>query len=223
MHIEKNRMDNILGTILDIQGKTKDDLAARTDLVEMGLRHKLHPFAADDGRTYMPTACHTMFKDDKTHFLKVIRNVRVLDGYAFNVSRCVRLKERTISGLKSHDSHVLMQQLLPFALCGSLSDNVVRPLVEISTFFRGLCSTNLTQEDMDRLQGDVCVTLCKMEQIFPPPPGGFLRAWFTWSCILSVNADSGDPYSIDGCIRQRSKICAGLIIILIFSILEYNW
>jgi hypothetical protein len=168
MHIEKNVMDNILGTILDIPGKTKDDLAARTDLMEIGLRHKLHPFTVDDGRTYMPAACHTMFRDDKTHFLKVIRNVRVPDGYASNVSRCVRLEECTISGLKGHDSHVLMQQLLPFALRGSLPDNVVRPLVEMSAFFRDLCFTNLTQEDMDQLEGDVCVTLCKMEQIFPP-------------------------------------------------------
>jgi hypothetical protein len=32
MQIEKNVMDNILGTILDIKGKTKDNLAARLDL-----------------------------------------------------------------------------------------------------------------------------------------------------------------------------------------------
>jgi len=168
MHIEKNMMDNILGTILDIPSKTNDDLSARTDLMEMGLRHKLHPFTANNGRTYMPAACHTMSRDDKTHFLKVIRNVRVPDGYASNVSRCVRLKECTISGLKSHDSHILMQQLLPIALRGSLPNNVVRPLVKMSAFFKGICSTNLTQEDMDRLEGDVCVTLCKLEHIFPP-------------------------------------------------------
>jgi hypothetical protein len=109
MHIEKIVMDNILGTILDIPGKTKDDIAARTDLVEMGSRHKLHLFMANGGRTHMPAACHMMSRDDKTHFLKVIRNVRVPDGYASNVSRCVKLKKCTISGLKSHDSHALMQ------------------------------------------------------------------------------------------------------------------
>jgi hypothetical protein len=36
MHIEKNVMDNILGTILDIKGKTKDNHATRKDLQEMG-------------------------------------------------------------------------------------------------------------------------------------------------------------------------------------------
>jgi hypothetical protein len=104
IHIEKNVMDNIFGTILDIKEKTKDDLAARQDLQEMGLRPKLHPFTGDDGKTYMPAACHTMSNEEKTNFLKVIRNLKVPDGDASNVSRCVRLKKRTISGLKSHDN-----------------------------------------------------------------------------------------------------------------------
>jgi len=72
-----------------------------------------------------------------------------------------------ISGLKSHDNHVLMQQLLPIALRLSLPDKMVRPLVEMSTFFRGICSTKLTQDEMDRLQSEVCITLCKLEQICP--------------------------------------------------------
>jgi len=102
-------MDNILGTIFDIKGKVKDNLAAWLNLQEMRLRPKLHPFIAANGKTYMPPACHTMSREDKENFLKVLRNVRVPDGYALNISLCVRLKERTISGLKSHDSHVLMQ------------------------------------------------------------------------------------------------------------------
>jgi hypothetical protein len=44
MHIEKNVMDNILGTLLDIKEKTKDNLATRKDLKEMGLKPTLHHF-----------------------------------------------------------------------------------------------------------------------------------------------------------------------------------
>jgi len=70
MHIEKNVMDNILGTILDIKGKTKDNLAARLDLQELKLRSKLHPFTAANGKTYNSTACHTMSREDKKFFLR---------------------------------------------------------------------------------------------------------------------------------------------------------
>jgi hypothetical protein len=72
MHIEKNVIDNILGTILDIKGKTKDNLEARKDLQEMRLRHKLHPFTAKIGKTYMPAAYHMMSREEKSNFLKVL-------------------------------------------------------------------------------------------------------------------------------------------------------
>ena len=43
MHIEKNVCESIVGTLLNIQGKTKDGLNARLDLMEMGLRSELTP------------------------------------------------------------------------------------------------------------------------------------------------------------------------------------
>jgi len=42
----------------------------------------LHPFIAETRKTYMPATCHTMSREDKSNFLKVLRNVRVMDGYA---------------------------------------------------------------------------------------------------------------------------------------------
>ena len=132
----------------------------------MGLRQQLHPYTDENGKTYMPAACHTMSNENKTNFLQVLKDVRVLNGYASNISRCVR--ERNLVGLKSHDHHILMQQLLPIALRGNLPNNVVGPIVELSIFFRGICSTTLTQEDMDQLERNVIITLYKMEQIFSP-------------------------------------------------------
>ena len=43
MHIEKNVCDNILWTLLNVQGKSKDSLKARLDLQELGIRKALHP------------------------------------------------------------------------------------------------------------------------------------------------------------------------------------
>jgi hypothetical protein len=80
----------------------------RKDLQEMGLRPKLHPYTAENEKMYMPPACHTMLNDDKTAFLKVLRDVRMHDSYALNISRCVRIKERMMSSLKSHDNHILV-------------------------------------------------------------------------------------------------------------------
>ncbi|KAH0776339.1 hypothetical protein KY290_007750 [Solanum tuberosum] len=48
MHIEKNIVDSILGTLLDISGKTKNHAKARYDLKDMGIRKNLHPKDTED-------------------------------------------------------------------------------------------------------------------------------------------------------------------------------
>jgi hypothetical protein len=167
MHTEKNVVDNILGTLLNMCGKTKDNLEACQDLRKMKLRQTLHPFTAENGKTILPAACFTMTKKEKTDFLQVLHDVRVPDGYSSNVSRCVKLNECTIGGLKSHDNHIIMQQLMPIALQGTLSDDVVRPLIELCGFFRDICSKTLRVKDLDRLENQIPIILCKLEQIFP--------------------------------------------------------
>jgi hypothetical protein len=159
MHIEKNVVDNIVGTLLDIKGKTKDNHEARQDLRKLGLRPALHPFIADNNKIYLPLADFTMTKTEKYGFLKVISDVRVPDGYASNVSCCVKLKE-SIGGMKSHDSHVLMQQLMPIVLPGSLPKKFVGPLIDLCGFFREICSKTLRIEDLDRLESRTPIILC---------------------------------------------------------------
>lgn len=43
MHIEKNVCDSIIGTLLNIPGKTKDGVATHLDIVDMGIRTGLKP------------------------------------------------------------------------------------------------------------------------------------------------------------------------------------
>ena len=42
MHVEKNVCDNIVGTLLNIEGITKDKDKARLDLAGMNIRKELH-------------------------------------------------------------------------------------------------------------------------------------------------------------------------------------
>jgi hypothetical protein len=163
MHIEKNVMDNILRMLLEMKEKTKDNHTARLDLHKMGLRKTLHAFTNKRGKTYLPSACHTMSNDDKLNFLKVIRDVRVPDEYASNVSRCVNLKACTIVGLKSYDNHILMQQLLSIASHESLPNKVVKPLIELFAFFRRICSKTLIEENLARHKAEIPIILCKLE------------------------------------------------------------
>ena len=42
MHIEKNVMDNILVTLLNLKDQTNDNYKARLDFADMGIRSELH-------------------------------------------------------------------------------------------------------------------------------------------------------------------------------------
>jgi hypothetical protein len=70
--------------------------------------------------------------------------------------------------MKSHDSHILMQQLMLIALRRSLPKKVVGPLIELCGFFREICSKTLRIEDLDCLESRIPIILCNLEQIFPP-------------------------------------------------------
>ncbi|XP_058202914.1 uncharacterized protein LOC131317376 [Rhododendron vialii] len=146
----------------------KDNLKARLDLVEKGIRSKLHPQTIGSDRTYLPPTCFSMVPKEKDDFLKVLKGIKVLNGYASNITCCIKLKQRKIGSLKSHDAHVMMQQLLPIALRGSLPKKVVLPLIELCCYFRKLCSKVLQIEELERLEKQIAMTLCNLEKIVPP-------------------------------------------------------
>ena len=108
MHVEKNVCDSLIGTLLNIKGKTNDSLNARLDMVDMKIREQLKP--CDRGkRTYLPPAACTLSKKEKTSFCQCLYGIKVPQGYSSNVKSLVSLQDLKLVGLKSHNCHVLMQ------------------------------------------------------------------------------------------------------------------
>ena len=70
MHIEKNIRENILSTLLNIPGKTKDTLAARLDLEDRGIRKELH-LLDDSGNSSKPRACYILKPEAKKEVFAV--------------------------------------------------------------------------------------------------------------------------------------------------------
>ena len=144
-------------------------MKARLDLQKMGIREQLHPKShPQSNNTYLPKACYEMTRDEKDVFLQTLKSIRPLDEYSSNISRCVQIKERKLMGMKSYDCHMLMQEYLPIVLRGTLPDHVSSTIIKLCDFFRRICLKDLTEADLQFLEPRVVVTLCKMEQIFPP-------------------------------------------------------
>ncbi|XP_033146851.1 uncharacterized protein LOC117133895 [Brassica rapa] len=165
MHIEKNFFDNLMNTVLNIQGKTKDNLKSRLDLVDICDRSELH---VDENGT-APFPIYRLDGARKEEFFDWITDkVKFPDGYASNLGNCVDRSEGKFSGLKSHDCHVIMQRLLPFAFSALLPRNVHEAIAGISVFFRDLCSRVVTEEGINNLKTNAPVSMCNLEKIFPP-------------------------------------------------------
>ena len=134
----------------------------------MGIRKSLHPVPRGGYKYYLPPGCYTLSLQEKRRLCQFLKDIKVPDNYSSKISRRVQVKKCKLPGLKSHDWHVLMQQLLPVAVRGILPKELTMILVELSNFYRQLCSKVLWVAELERLEHQIAVTLCKMEMIFPP-------------------------------------------------------
>ncbi|XP_042958047.1 uncharacterized protein LOC122293557 [Carya illinoinensis] len=142
MHIEKNVFDNILCTLMNMPGKSKDNINSRRDLEIFGFRKELH-LKYEGERVTMPHTSYTLHGDERKQFCSWLADVKFPDGFASNISHCVSVRDCRISGLKSHDCHVFMQRLLSIAVGGFLRRDIALALTELCSFFKGLCARTL--------------------------------------------------------------------------------
>ncbi|XP_073137125.1 uncharacterized protein [Henckelia pumila] len=167
MHIEKNVCESLLGTLLDISGKTKDGIAARLDLAEMNLRTNL-ALVIGEKKSFLPAACYTLTKDEKRKILNSLSGMQLPTCYSSNVKNFVSMKDLKLVGLKSHDYHTLMQQLLPVAIRGVLPKHVRDSITRFCFFFNELCNKVMDPSKLDELQREIVIILCLLEKYFPP-------------------------------------------------------
>lgn len=166
MHVEKNVASSLIATLLHC-GNSKDGLKARKDLETLGIRLDLHP-KAHGKRTLLPAAPWSLSKAEKKTFCKRLVDFKGPDGYCSNISNCVALDECKVMGLKSHDYHVLMQQLLPVAIRGLLPNGPRLAIFRLSAFFSLLCQRVIDVHQLQVMETEIVETLCMFERYWPP-------------------------------------------------------
>ena len=78
------------------------------------------------------------------------------------------MEDLKLYGLKSHDYHTLMQQLLSVSLWSILPKHARNSICRLSSFFNVLYCKVVDVSTLDELQNEVVVTLCLFEKYFPP-------------------------------------------------------
>ncbi|KAG7548108.1 Transposon En/Spm-like [Arabidopsis suecica] len=141
MHIEKNILDNVMYTVMNVKDKSKDTVKSRIDVSRFCDRPELH----------------VRFPDGY-----------VADGYVADLASCADINAGKFSGMKSHDCHVFMERLLLFVFAELLPRNVHLALSGIGAFFRDLSTRSLELSRVQLLKENIVMILCNLEKIFPP-------------------------------------------------------
>lgn len=114
-------------------------------------------------RTFLPIALCTLNKKKKISVCKSLFGIKVPDGYCSNLRNLVSMQELKLVGLKSHDCHILMQQLLPVVLRNVLPYHVRYAITRFYFFFKDICNKVVDVPKLARIQFDMVATLCLLE------------------------------------------------------------
>ncbi|CAL9005052.1 unnamed protein product, partial [Prunus brigantina] len=163
----RNVCDSIIGTLLEIPGKNKDGIAARLDLLNMGVKTDLQPDYGER-RTRLPPGPWNLSRAEKREVCNSFYGMKVPESYSSNIKNLVSLQDSRLLGLKSHDCHTLMQQLLPVAIRSVLEKPARYAITRLCFFFNAICAKTVDVSNLDKLEEDVVVTLCLLEKYFPP-------------------------------------------------------
>jgi len=114
--------------------------------------HKNIELVFDGSRVAKPRASFVLEKNTQQLVYQWLKSLYFSDGHASNISRLVNLEECILYEMKSHDCHVFMQTLIPLAYRDLLSKGIWNTLMEISHFFRDICSSKLQTNHIKRLE-----------------------------------------------------------------------
>jgi hypothetical protein len=96
--------------------------------------------------TKLPTSCITLSENEK-EFCGFLKNVKVPSGYSMNASRLISLPELKIApGMKSHDYHVLLTQMIVVGIQNILPVNVREAIMNFCFFFNAIDQKVLSEE-----------------------------------------------------------------------------
>ncbi|KAL6194619.1 hypothetical protein ACLB2K_035700 [Fragaria x ananassa] len=187
MHIEKNCCDAIIGTLLNIPGKTKDGVNARLDMVDMGIKTDVKVVAGEK-KTKLPLGSWNLLHKEKKIVCGSFFGMSVPTGFSSNIRNLVSMADLKLAGLKSHDCHTVMQYLLPVVL-RSVLEKPVSKVIDVSR--------------LKQMQVDLVDTGCIAEKYIVEEAIEFLE-----DCVLSQSGTTvGIPStSIAGHYKQSRPL-----------------
>jgi Domain of unknown function (DUF4218) len=150
-------------------GGQKDTTAVRKDMEAEGVHAHLwmkpHPNQKKD-HFLKPKAPYVMSNQELQQFLLTLKSLKYPTGFGSSLAKCVRASNK-LAGMKSHDYHCLMQQILPLALKDLMATGPRLAIVSVCQIWQKVCCKVWGPATKNELMKDVADTLCALEMHFP--------------------------------------------------------
>ena len=163
MHIEKN----IAESVLKFMFGDKDTVESRKDMEELGIRRELWLRPRANRQNFVkPHAPYVLSDAEKKIFIDEVSAIRTPTGYASALGK--HLRKSRFMGLKSHDFHVLIQQIIPVVSRTLLQPFERTTLIRLGKCFARICARVVDKSEIAALKLYVAETMCFLEVCFPP-------------------------------------------------------
>jgi hypothetical protein len=123
--------------------------------MEMWDHHWLQEDPKKEGSYKKYLAPWTLSKENKIKLFKFLANVKFLDGHAANLATYVDVETGKLHGLKMHDYHILLQNILLAGLRGIVSKEMYEATALLGRLFKELCAKTLRINVVKKLRDDI--------------------------------------------------------------------
>ena len=165
MHIEKNVALTAVGYILG----ELDSVAVRKDAQEANVQPHLHLVLDEESNSFLkPHAPYVLRKEEKLKFLRTVSSVRTPSGHCANFEKLINLDKEKLQFLKTHDWHVLLQEILPASVRGLLPDGPLDCVIRLGHCFKRICAKTIDTRELKPLMTYIAETMALFEVHFPP-------------------------------------------------------
>jgi len=113
-----------------------------------------------------PTAPYVLSDSEFLVFVTYIESLKTPMEYSLDLGK--NLRKKIFGGLKSHNYHILMQQILPLVLRDLMEPSPIMAVMRMSKVFCRICSKVYNPIDFASLEVDVAKSMALLEIEFPP-------------------------------------------------------
>lgn len=163
MHIEKNIAESVLKYLFG----DKDTPDSRRDMEQLGIRRELWLQPRANRQAFVkPHAPYVFTEAEKKLFIEEVSAISTPTGYGSAMGK--HLKKSKFQGLKSHDYHCLIQQIIPVVSRTLLQPLQRTALIRLGKSLNRICARVVEKTELASLKVYVAETLCFLELCFPP-------------------------------------------------------